>query len=58
MMYRRESKLKVSNRVDNILILLKNDNQKSIVLAQNSIFDFRTKQIDIQHHYIWNEVAS
>lgn len=37
---------------------LKGDNQGSIALAHNPVFHARTKHIDIQHHYIRNEVAS
>lgn len=39
-------------------IPLKGDNQGSIALAHNPVFHSRTKLIDIQHHYIRNEVAS
>lgn len=41
-----------------ITILLKCDNQGSIALANNPVFHSRTKHIDIQHHYIRDEVAS
>lgn len=37
---------------------LKGDNQESIALSHNSVFHARTKHIDIQHHYIRDEVAS
>lgn len=37
---------------------LKGDNQGSIALAHNLVFHARTKHIDIQHHYIRDEVAS
>ena len=36
-------------------MLLKGDNQESIVLAYNAVFYSRTKYIDIQHHYIHDE---
>ncbi len=36
---------------------LKGDNQGSIALAHNPVFHARTKHIDIQHHYIHDEVA-
>ena len=39
-------------------ISLKGDNQGSIALAHNPVFHARTKHIDIQHHYIRDEVAS
>ena len=41
-----------------IVIPLKGDNQGSIALAHNPVFYSRTKHIDIQHHYIRDEVAS
>ena len=41
-----------------IVIPLKADNQGSIALAHNPVFHSRTKHIDIQHHYIRDEVAS
>ncbi len=37
---------------------LKGDNQGSIVLSHNPVFHARIKHIDIQHHYIRDEVAS
>ncbi len=40
-----------------IVIPLKSDDQRSIALAHNPIFHSRTKHIDIQHHYIRDEVA-
>lgn len=42
----------------NITIPLKGDNQGSIALAHNPVFHSRTKDIDIQHHYIRDEVAA
>ena len=33
------------------------DNKSSIALAQNPKFHQRTKHIDIQHHFIRNEVT-
>ena len=39
-------------------IPLKGDNQGSIALAHNPVFHARTKHIDIQHHYIRDEVAA
>lgn len=39
-------------------ILLKGDNQGSISLVHNPVFHTRTKHIDIQHHYIQDEVAA
>lgn len=39
-------------------IPLKRDNQGSIALAHNPVFHSRTKHIDIQHHYIRDEVAA
>lgn len=41
-----------------IVIPLKGDNQGSIALAHNPVFHSRTKHINIQHHYIRDEVAS
>ena len=52
------SKLRVSDRVGDIVIPQKDNNQRLIALTHNLVFHFRTKQIDIQHHYIWDEVAS
>lgn len=37
---------------------LKGDNQGSIALAHNPVFHARTKHVDIQHHYIRDEVAA
>ena len=34
----------------------KNDNQNAIVLIKNSIHHAKNKHIDIQHHYIRNEI--
>lgn len=39
-------------------IPLKGDNQGSISLAHNPVFHVRTKHIDIQHHYIRDEIAA
>lgn len=39
-------------------ISLKNDNQSFIALAHNSVFYSKTKHINIQHHYIWDDVSS
>ncbi len=44
--------------VGEMIIPLKGDNQGSIALAHNPVFHSRTKHIDIQHHYIRDEVAS
>lgn len=41
-----------------ITIPLKGDNQGSIALAHNPVFHARTKHIDIQHHYICDEIAA
>lgn len=38
-------------------ISMKGDNQGSISLAHNPVFHARTKHIDIQHHYIRDEVV-
>ena len=43
---------------EEIIIQLKGDNQGSMALAHKPVFHSRTKQIDIQHHYIRDEVAS
>ena len=37
-------------------IALKGDNQSAIALANNPVLHSRTKHIDIQHHFIRNEV--
>lgn len=47
-----------SKDVEPVFIPLKGDNQGSIALAHNPVFHSRTKHIDIQHHYIRDEVAS
>lgn len=39
-------------------VSLKGDNQGSLALAHNPVFHARTKHIDIQHHYIRDEVAA
>lgn len=39
-------------------VLLKSDNQGSLVLAHNPVFYAKTKHIDIQHHYICDKVAA
>lgn len=39
-------------------ITLKGNNQSSIALANNPVLHTRTKHIDIQHHYIRDEVTS
>lgn len=41
-----------------IVIPLKGGNQGSIALAHNPVFHSKTKHIDIQHHYIRDEVTS
>ncbi len=41
-----------------IVVPLKGDNQGSVALAHNPVFHSRTKHIDIQHHYIRNEVEA
>ena len=46
-----------SETTTNIPLSLKGDNQGSIALAHNPVFHARTKHIDIQHHYIRDEVA-
>ena len=38
-------------------IALKDDNQSAIALANNPVLHSRTKHIDIQHHFIRNEVT-
>lgn len=39
-------------------IPMKGDNQGSIALVHNPVFHAQTKHIDIQHHYIRDEVAA
>lgn len=41
-----------------ITIPPKGDNQGSIAFGHNPVFHARTKHIDIQHHYIRDEVAA
>lgn len=41
-----------------IVIPLRGDNQGLIALAHNPVFHSKTKHIDIQHHYIRDEVTS
>lgn len=41
-----------------IIIPLKDNNQRLIALTHNLVFYSRTKHIDIQHHYIRNEVEA
>lgn len=48
----------ILNRKKPIVISLKEDNQDSIALAYNLVFHSKTKHIDIQHHYIYNKVAT
>ncbi len=43
---------------EEIVILLKGNNQGSVALAHNPVFHSKTKHIDIQHHYIRDEVVS
>ena len=54
----RGVKLEFSDRVGNIVISLKGDNQELIVLAYNPVFHSRTKHLNIQHYYICNKIAS
>lgn len=42
----------------NDAVNMKGDNQGSIALAHNPVFHARTKHIDIQHHYIRDEVSA
>ncbi len=44
--------------IGEMIIPLKGNNQGSIALAHNPVFHFRTKYINIQYHYIRDEVAS
>ncbi len=55
--YTIENDLDIACGGREIVIPLKGDNQGSITLAHNPIFHSRTKHIDIQHHYIRDEVA-
>ena len=47
-----------SKDAEPVVIPLKGDNQGSIAQAHNPVFHSRSKHIDIQHHYIWDEKAS
>ena len=53
-----ENNLDIACGGGEIVIPLKSDNQGSIALAHNPVFYSRTKNINIQHNYIRNEVAS
>lgn len=53
-----ENKLARIPEATPIVIPLKSDNQGSIALAHNPVFHSRTKHIDIQHHYIRDEVGA
>lgn len=53
-----ESRSSASEPETPIVIPLKGDNQGPIALAHNPVFHSRTNHIDIQHHYIRDEVAS
>lgn len=46
----------ISNSTDPF-ISLKSNNQQSIALAYNAVYHAQTKYIDIQYHYICDEVA-
>lgn len=50
--------MRVNNRVDNIDIFLKNNNERLIALIHNLVFHFKIKHIDIEHHYLSNRIAS
>lgn len=39
-------------------ITVNGDNQGSIDLANNPVLHARTKHIDIQHHFIWDEITA
>lgn len=56
--HKKEVELKVSDKVSNIVISLKNKNQGSITLIHNPVFYFKTKYINIQNYYIHNEITS
>lgn len=47
-----------SDATPSSIIPMKDDNQSSIALSHNPVFHSRTKHIDIQHHYIRDEVAA
>lgn len=40
-----------------VLILFKNDNEKSVNLSHNSVFHGHIKYINISYHYIQNKVV-
>lgn len=48
----------LTNNNSSASLSLKGDNQGSIAFAHNPVFHARTKPIDIQHHYIRDEVAA
>jgi hypothetical protein len=43
---------------NNSAIMVYGDNQSAIALANNPVYHARTKHIDIQHHYIRDEVSA
>lgn len=57
-MYKKGSKLEISDKANNIIIFLKNNNLQLMVLIYNLIFYSRTKYIDIQYYYICNKISS
>ena len=48
----------LTNNNSSASLSLKGDNQGSIAFAHNPVFHARTRPIDIQHHYIRDEVAA
>lgn len=47
-----EEALLFETTITNISFLLKDDNQRSIILVHNLVFYTQTKHINIQHYYI------
>lgn len=54
---KREHKLKSKGKKQLMVILLKDNNQDLIALIHNPGFYLRIKYINIQHHYIRNQVT-
>ena len=52
------NKLEINNGVNDIVISLKDENQGSIALTSKPAFQIKINRIDIQQHYICNEVTS
>ena len=56
MMTTQQKSLKINVLKREGIIALKSDNQSVIALTNNLVLHSRTKHIDIQHHFIRNEI--